>query len=185
MLACPGTALDKLRVHAVRQDYIDDLNIGVVSELIEAFVVVQAALRDAVLGGDFAGLLPIATDERGDTAILAFAEGGKDLVEGKRAKADDGVAGALGWRFEGTRVFSEASDGACSCGSVTALLAFGFAALWATAGAAPRGARPAAASAEVAARRKDRRDVSESAAIAEVSRREWVDIPVRCVAGKA
>ena len=92
VLAGRGRPLGELRMHRVGQDDIDDMHVGIVADRVEAFVVVDAFRRDAILRGDRQGFRPVAADERRATDVLRRRETRHDLLQRQVADADDGHA---------------------------------------------------------------------------------------------
>ncbi len=79
-------------VHAVGEDDVDDVDVGIVFDGVIVVVVVNIFGIDAIFGGLGLGFFGVTADEGDGTAEFGFGEGGEDLVHAERADADDGEA---------------------------------------------------------------------------------------------
>ena len=79
-------------MHRVGQRHIDGIDGRVVRDLVEVFVVVDGACRNAVLGRDPLGLVAMAADQPGDLRVGSAAHGRHEVTR-DAAEADDAVAG--------------------------------------------------------------------------------------------
>ena len=106
MLAGFSRADRVLGVHRVGQRYVDSINGRVVRNLIEVFVVVNGAWRNAVLGRNPLRLVAMAAHQPGDLGGGGVAHTGHE-VTGDAAESDNAVAGLPRGRGPGMQILDK------------------------------------------------------------------------------
>ncbi len=97
MLAGLEAANGVFGVHAVGQHDVNDVDVGIVLQLVVGLVAVDVLRVDAITRAELGGLFGMPGNERDGLGMLAQGKRRKDLVDGERAESDDRVAELLAW----------------------------------------------------------------------------------------
>ena len=85
-----------LGVHAIGENDVDDVDVGVFGDVVVVVIGVDIFGIDAALAGEGAVLIRMAGDQGDRLAIFGLHDAGEDLALGEGADADDGEAELFG-----------------------------------------------------------------------------------------
>ena len=99
MLAGLEAANGVLGVHAVGQHDVNDVDVGIVLQLVVVLVAVDILRVDAITRPELGGLFGMSGNEGDRLGMLAQGKRRKDLVDGERTESDDRIAELLARRI--------------------------------------------------------------------------------------